>query len=68
MREFIEKFSSYKGAVTQYCIENNLSNIIIKTSEANFYQINLNNICTDNSDSSVKEIKINIGSYIVFIE
>lgn len=26
-REFIEKFSSYGGTLTQYCIENNLSKL-----------------------------------------
>lgn len=76
-REFIEKFSSYEGTVTQYCIENNLSKSqfyyhkrrLETPEDISFHAISLKeesvNIINDNN--TINNIKIEMGKANIFI-
>lgn len=76
-REFIEKFSSYEGTVTQYCIENNLSKSQFyyhkrrfETAEdISFHAISLKEESLNiiNENNTINNIKIEIGKANIFI-
>lgn len=77
-REFIDKFSSYEGTVTQYCLENNLSKSQFyyhkrrfeKPAEATFHAISFKKVQEveiDNKAIDVKDIRIELGKASIFI-
>ena len=76
-REFIEKFSSYKGTVTQYCIENNLSKSqfyyhkrrIETPEDISFHVISVKEESLNiiNENNTINNIKIEIGKANIFI-
>ena len=76
-REFIEKFSSYEGTVTQYCIENNLSKSQFyyhkrrfeTPEDISFHAISLKEESLNiiNENNTINNIKIEIGKANIFI-
>ena len=76
-REFIDKFSSYEGSVTQYCIENNLSKSQFyyhkrrfeTPEDISFHNISLKEESLNiiNENNTINNIKIEIGKANIFI-
>lgn len=77
-REFIDKFSSYEGTVTKYCLENNLSKSQFyyhkrrfdKLTEATFHTISFEeekDITINNEPTASKDIRIELGKVNLFI-
>lgn len=76
-REFIDKFSSYEGSVTQYCIENNLSKSQFyyhkrrfeTPKDISFHNISLKEESLNiiNENNTINNIKIEIGKANIFI-
>ena len=77
-KEFIDKFSSYEGTVTQYCLENNLSKSQFyyhkrrfeEPTEHTFHAISLDQIQEVNVANKVtdsKDIRIQLGKANIFI-
>lgn len=76
-REFIEKFSSYEGTVTQYCIENNLSKSQFyyhkrrfeTPEDISFHAISVKEESVNiiNENKTINNIKIKIGKANIFI-
>jgi hypothetical protein len=77
-REFIDKFSSYEGTVTQYCLENNISKSQFyyhkrrfeKPAEATFHAISFEKVQgveIDNKSINTKDIRIELGKANIFI-
>lgn len=77
-REFIDKFSSYEGTVTQYCLENNLSKSQFyyhkrrfeEPLETTFHAISFKEVDNVEINTEVvasKDIRIELGKANIFI-
>jgi hypothetical protein len=77
-REFIDKFSSYEGTVTKYCLENNLSKSQFyyhkrrfdQPAEAIFQAISFEKekyLTINNESAASNDIRIELGKANIFI-
>lgn len=77
-KEFINKFASYEGTVTQYCIDNNLSKSQFyyhkrrfdQPNELTFHAISFEDskdVRVDNKSTDLRDIKIELGKANIFI-
>ncbi len=77
-RDFIQKFSSYEGTVTEYCRENNLSKSQFyyhkrrfnEPSESTFHAISFEkeiDLTMNDESTASNDIRIEIGKVNVFI-